>query len=88
MVLINVLFSETPVYRVLYFQPSPLTRGRGFIISIDCVAWTYPLMLFIKLTGKEGNTDDTIGIYRRHAGNGAAFNTLTEQINIGVGTFE
>ena len=33
--LVNLLFSETPVYRVLNFQPSPLTSGRGFIISID-----------------------------------------------------
>ena len=49
---INLLFSETPVYRVLYVQPSPLTSGRGFIISIDCVAWSYPFILFMKKVKK------------------------------------
>ena len=84
---VNLLFSETPVYRVLYVQPSPLTSGRGFIISIDCVAWSYPFILFMKKL-KRRRTDDTIWIHRRHAGDGAAFNALTEEIDIGISTFE
>ena len=42
---VTLLFSDTPVYRALNFQPSPLTSGRGFMISIDCVAWTYSLIV-------------------------------------------
>lgn len=33
-----ILFSTTPVKRILNFHPGPLTDGKSFKISIDCVA--------------------------------------------------
>jgi hypothetical protein len=46
-------------------------------------------MLFIEKKGEGGRrTDNTVGIHRRQAGDGAAFNPFTEQIDIGIGTFE
>jgi hypothetical protein len=32
----DVLFSTMPTYLVVHVQPSPLTSGRSFKISIDC----------------------------------------------------
>ena len=57
----NLLFSETPVYRVVYFHPSPLTSGRGFIISIDWVAWSYSSMLFLWKEGKREERTTRLG---------------------------
>ena len=86
---VNLLFSEIPVYRVVNFQPSPLTSGRGFIISIDWVAWSYPFMSFMKkLRGEGRRTGDTVGIHTRQAGDGAAFDPFREEIDISIGSFE